>query len=211
MVKTEVIFIPSNQAELEAEYFQSTKSLKNICILIFHPHPQFGGDMFNNVVSQIFKKFIQEEISCLRFNFRGVGKSTGTHTNGVGELNDVKVTIDYLLNEKTERLFLCGYSYGAAMGCSMVNYSNKIIGYAAISFPWDFMGEKYKKLSQSIKPKLFIQGDKDDIASFDRFKLHFNDYREPKIQKIIHGADHFYWGYEAQVAKEVFEFFIRLL
>jgi alpha/beta superfamily hydrolase len=212
MVKTEFIFIQSNQVKLEAEYFQSNKNRINTSVLILHPNPRMGGDFHNNVVSSIFNKFIQEDISCLRFNFRGVGRSTGNHTDGTGELSDVKASIDYLLNEKTiENLFLCGYSYGAAIGCSMINYSDKIIGYAAISFPWDFMGEKYKKLSQSDKPKLFIQGDNDNIASFGRFEVHFNDYQEPKISKIITGADHFYWGYESQVADQVLEFLISLV
>ncbi|MFW9770774.1 MAG: alpha/beta hydrolase [Candidatus Thorarchaeota archaeon] len=212
MVEIETIFIQSNQVKLEAEYFQSNKNLKNISVLITHPHPQFGGDMYNNVVSAIFKGFIHKDISCLRFNFRGVGQSKGSHTEGKGELNDVKASIDYLLNERgNENLFLCGYSYGAAIGCSLINHSDKIIAYAAVSFPWDFMGEKYKSLSQSPKPKLFIQGDNDNIASFARFELHFNDYQNPKEYKIISGADHFYWGYETQVAKIVLDFLFSLI
>ncbi|MFX0031647.1 MAG: alpha/beta hydrolase [Promethearchaeota archaeon] len=212
MVKTELILIQTNQIKLEAEYFHSNKNRVNTTVLITHPHPQFGGDMRNNVVSGIFNMLIQEDISCLRFNFRGVGRSTGHHTDGTGELNDVKANINYLLDERgCEKLFLCGYSYGAAIGCSMVNYSDKIIGYAAVSFPWDFMGEKYKKLSYSLKPKLFIQGDNDSIATFDRFKAHFNDYQEPKDSIIIRGADHFYWGYESQVAEQVLKFLISLV
>jgi len=212
MVKTELIFIQANQVKLEAEYYHSNKNLLSTAVLITHPHPQFGGDMNNNVVSKIFNIFLQEDISCLRFNFRGVGRSTGHHTDGTGELNDVKASINYLLNERSyEKLFLCGYSYGAAIVCSMINYSDKIIGYAAISFPWDFMGEKYKKLSHSHKPKLFIQGDNDNIATFDRFNVHFNDYQEPKDCIIIRGADHFYWGYESQVAEQVFKYLVSLV
>jgi len=167
--------------------------------------------MHNNVVSGIFNKFIQEDISSLRFNFRGVGNSSGNHTRDRGELSDVEACIDFLLNErKVENIFLCGYSYGAGIGCSTINYSEKIIAYAAISFPWDFMGSKYKKLSQSDKPKLFLQGNRDDIANFERFEIHFNDYQDPKYFQIINGADHFYWGYESQVADKVYEFYVSL-
>ncbi len=167
--------------------------------------------MHNNVVSGIFNKFIQEDISSLRFNFRGVGSSSGTYTSDRDELSDVEACIDFLLNErKVENIFLCGYSYGAAIGCSTINYSEKIIAYVAISFPWDFMGSKYKKLSQSHKPKLFLQGNRDDIANFERFEIHFNDYQDPKYFQIINGADHFYWGYESQVADKVYEFYVSL-
>ena len=168
--------------------------------------------MWNNVVSGIFNLFIKNDISCLRFNFRAVGKSTGSHTSGRGELSDVKTCLDFLLNDREiERIFICGYSYGAAIGCSAVSHSEKIIGYAAISFPWDFIGSKYKKLSQSTKPKLFIQGNNDDVAHYSHFNDHYQSYEAPKSFRIIEGADHFYWGFENQVAELVLEFYNSLL
>ena len=164
--------------------------------------------MYNNVVSAVFNIFMNNDISCLRFNFRAVGRSTGNHSSGRGELSDVKACIDFLINiKKVERVFICGYSYGAAIGCSAVNYSEKVIGYASISFPWDFIGPKYKKLSQTDKPKLFIQGDRDDVADFNNFQKHYDFYSDPKEYKIISGADHFYGGYESQAAEEVFRFY----
>jgi len=211
MLKTEKLFIKNNDIKLEAEYYQSnTNTLESIALLV-HPHPQFGGNMYNNVVSEVYKTFIQNNVSCLRFNFRGVGRSTGNHTNGRGELSDVKVCIDFLIDEKNyEKILICGYSYGAAIGCSAVNYSEKVFGFVAISFPWDFMGLKYKELSQTEKPKLFIQGNRDDIANYDNFEENYNYYSAPKKNRIINGADHFYWGYEEQVAKAVFEFYESL-
>ena len=164
--------------------------------------------MYNNVVSSVFNMCVQNKISCLRFNFRGVGSSTGSHTSGKGELSDVKACIDFLINEKSiGNIIICGYSYGAAIGCSVVNFSEKIIGYCAISFPWDFMGLKYKELSQTKKPKLFIQGDRDTIALYENFENHYNFYFEPKKYRIINGADHFYSGFEENIAHEVSEFY----
>jgi alpha/beta superfamily hydrolase len=206
----ENFFISNKDIRLEAEYFQSTSENKSV-ILVFHPHPQFGGDMNNNVVSGVFKTFVNNNISSMRFNFRAVGRSTGTHSSGRGELSDGQACLDYLINEKKkERIFICGYSYGAAIGCSTVNYSDKIIGYAAISLPWDFMGPKYKKLSQTHKPKLFIQGDRDDVAHYANFENHYESYANPKEFHIIKGADHFYWGYVEQVANIIFEFYTKL-
>ncbi|MHA1659434.1 MAG: hypothetical protein ACTSUT_09950, partial [Promethearchaeota archaeon] len=98
-----------------------------------------------------------------------------------------------------------------AIGCSAVNHSEKIIGYVAISFPWDSMGKKYKKLSQSDKPKLFIQGDKDNIAVYSNFYDHYKDYQYPKKYVVIKGADHFYVGYEKVIADKVYDFYMSLL
>jgi alpha/beta superfamily hydrolase len=208
MVEIEKIFISKNEIKLEGEYFQSKSNKDKPIVLICHPHPQFGGNMYNNVVSAIFNILIKNDISCLRFNFRAVGRSTGIHSNGSGELIDVKVCIDFLVKENNlKKIIICGYSYGAAIGCSAVNYSDKVIGYIAISFPWDFMGISYKELSQSKKPKFFLQGDRDTIASFDKFLGHYKYYIEPKQYEIIPGADHFYWGYEDLISEKVFKFY----
>jgi alpha/beta superfamily hydrolase len=211
MVEINHIFINNNEIKLEAELFQSNTNPLNLVILICHPHPQYGGNMFNNVVSGIFNKLIKNEISCLRFNFRGVGRSSGSHSDGSGELSDVHACTDFLINERNfERIILCGYSYGAAIGCTAVGYSDKIIGYISISIPWGFMGSEYKKMSQTPKPKFFIQGNRDTVAHYENFQANYDSYSEPKKYKIINGADHFYWGYEEQVADEILTFLRNL-
>jgi alpha/beta superfamily hydrolase len=205
------IFIKNKEIYLEAEVFKPHFDDHKAVLLIVHPHPNYGGDMYNNVVSTIFNKFIANGISTLRFNFRGVGLSTGSHSDGNGEISDVKACIDFLLLEcEYNEVLICGYSYGAAIGSSAINYSENVVGYCAISFPWDFMGLKYKELSQTKKPKLFIQGDYDNIAIYDNFDAHFKFYLDPKKSKVINGADHFYWGFENLVADEVYDFFLSL-
>ncbi len=212
MVGKEILFIKNNEITLEAEYFESNSDKNLPVVLLVHPHPQYGGNMYNNVISGVFYKMIKNDISCLRFNFRGVGKSNGQHSGGSGEISDVKACVDFLINkEKCERIIICGYSYGAAIGCSAINYSEKIISYISISFPWDFMGVKYRELSQSNKPKLFIQGNQDTIAVYERFEENFNYYLNPKISKIIDGADHFYLGYELQIAEEGLKFYNSII
>ncbi|MFX1257001.1 MAG: alpha/beta hydrolase [Promethearchaeota archaeon] len=210
--KTQKFFIENNDIKLEAEYYQNKPNDNTSAVIIFHPHPQYGGDMWNNVVSGIFNKFVKKDISCLRFNFRAVGRSTGNHTNGEGERRDAKACIDFLINDKKlKKLLICGYSYGAAIGCSMVNYSDKIIGYVAIAFPWDFMGTDTKESSQTNKSKLFIQGTRDFIANYNNFNRHYEFYKEPKKKEIINGADHFFRGYEERISNIVYDFFNSLM
>ena len=190
MVEIKKLFISNNDIKLEAEFFRSN-SHQTIAVLLLHPHPMYGGNMYNNVVSGVFNKFIINNVSTLIFNFRAVGNSSGNHSNGEGELSDVKACIDFLISQKKfDELLIVGYSYGAAIGCSAINYSNCIIGYIAIAFPWDFMGAKYKEFSQSTKPKLFIQGDRDNVARYDKYLSHFKYYHDPKDYVISQGADH---------------------
>ncbi|MEZ5671184.1 MAG: hypothetical protein R3E08_01930 [Thiotrichaceae bacterium] len=45
-------------------------------VVICHPHPLFGGTMNNKVVYTLASLFNQLGAGSVRFNFRGVGKST---------------------------------------------------------------------------------------------------------------------------------------
>src|SRR5450631_4855863 len=52
--------------------------------LVCHPHPQFGGTMHNKVVYRVARGLRQTGSVVLRFNFRGVNLSEGTHDDGRG-------------------------------------------------------------------------------------------------------------------------------
>jgi alpha/beta superfamily hydrolase len=44
--------------------------------VVCHPHPRHGGTMNNNVVYRVAKALTDAGAAVLRFNFRGVGRST---------------------------------------------------------------------------------------------------------------------------------------
>ncbi|MBW1727755.1 MAG: alpha/beta hydrolase, partial [Deltaproteobacteria bacterium] len=54
-------------------------------VVVTHPHPLYGGDMYNMVVETIVHVYNIKGYSTLKFNFRGVGESRGQYDNGVGE------------------------------------------------------------------------------------------------------------------------------
>ena len=55
--------------------------------------------MNNKVSYNIFKAFVNNGFSVLRFNYRGVGKSQGKYDDGVGELTDATVAMDWLQSQ----------------------------------------------------------------------------------------------------------------
>ena len=57
--------------------------------VIAHPHPLFGGTLDNKVVQTLARAFTQGGWTAVRFNFRGVGATAGTHDEGRGELDDM--------------------------------------------------------------------------------------------------------------------------
>ena len=66
--------------------FHPQKNTNAPVAIILHPHPKFGGTMNNRVVYNLHYCFFNLGFSCLRFNFRGVGKSEGEFDDGLGEL-----------------------------------------------------------------------------------------------------------------------------
>ena len=64
--------------------------------LVCHPHPLAGGNLHNTVTYRVAAAFRTARCSVLRFNFRGVGASTGAYDSGPGELEDARTALDWL-------------------------------------------------------------------------------------------------------------------
>ena len=79
--------------------------------VIAHPHPLFGGTLDNKVVQTLARALVQCGWTALRFNFRGVGASAGTHDQGRGELEDFLAVVEQVA--PTGALALAGFSFGA--------------------------------------------------------------------------------------------------
>ena len=66
-------------AEVRLEALVAVPSDSAWAVVIAHPHPLYGGDLDNPVVVRIAEVCRAEGLATVRFNFRGVGHSTGTH------------------------------------------------------------------------------------------------------------------------------------
>lgn len=79
------------------------------------PHPLYGGNMDNPVVSELAWACQKTGIANLRFNWRGVGASAGKAS---GDLDDGAADYGAALAQMAENvdgpLVACGYSFGAA-------------------------------------------------------------------------------------------------
>ena len=79
--------------------------------VIAHPHPLFGGTMDNKVVQTLARAFVQCGWTAVRFNFRGVGTSEGTHDEGRGEAVDLQAVVREFAPQGP--IALAGFSFGA--------------------------------------------------------------------------------------------------
>ena len=94
MASLRTLEIPTPEGTLEALLRLPNESDPAIAApmaaLVCHPHPLGGGTMHNKVVFRIAQALGDLGLPVLRFNFRGVGRSTGTYDEGRGEANDVR-------------------------------------------------------------------------------------------------------------------------
>jgi uncharacterized protein len=86
--------------------------------VIAHPHPLFGGTMDNKVVQTLARAFVQCGWTAVRFNFRGVGASEGTHDEGRGEAADFQQVVQAVAPDGP--LALAGFSFGAFIAAQAV-------------------------------------------------------------------------------------------
>src|SRR6516165_3335147 len=89
------VAIPVSHGRLEALLREPAGPVVAAAV-VCHPHPLHGGTMNNNVVYRVAKALVDAGVAALRFNFRGVGGSTGQHAEGVGEEEDVRAALAYL-------------------------------------------------------------------------------------------------------------------
>lgn len=89
-------------------------------LVIAHPSPQFGGDMHSIVVSALFRHAPGIGVAVARFNFRGVGASSGRHDGGAGERDDLVAVLDHAATEWPDApLAIAGYSFGAEVAMTV--------------------------------------------------------------------------------------------
>ncbi|MFH1487755.1 MAG: alpha/beta family hydrolase [Pseudomonadota bacterium] len=159
-------------------------------VLITHPHPLYGGDMENDVVRAVAETYAEKGYSTLRFNFRGVGMSEGTHDEGVGEQEDVRAALKTLYEKGKTRIDLAGYSFGAwvnALGLESYKQAGRLI---MVSPPVSFVDFRF--LRQQPKIKLVVVGSRDDFASLETIEELVPQWNPEAALRIIRGANHFY-------------------
>src|SRR3954467_6338540 len=107
------LFIPASHGQLEAILKEPTGERRGVA-LVCHPHPLGGGTMHNKVVFRAAAGLVDAGLTTLRFNFRGVGSSTGVHDEIEGGKEDVRDALKYLFeNYPGEDMTLAGFSFGS--------------------------------------------------------------------------------------------------
>lgn len=161
--------------------------------------------MDNRVVYRAAKAAVAAHLAALRFNFRGVGASTGTYDHGEGETEDVVAALDYLEGKYPSlSLVLIGFSFGAWVGLPVACKDPRVQAMVGLGLPVGLYDFEY--LTENTKPSLFIIGSKDELCP--REKMNPLARRLPATSTVswIEDADHFFNPGLEQVQQHILDF-----
>jgi alpha/beta superfamily hydrolase len=174
-------------------------------IAICHPHPLYGGDMDNPVVVRIAEVCRDEGLVTCRFNFRGVGRSSGAHDQGRAERLDAEAALLHVESAlgPSGRLLLAGYSFGAVVGAVVAAAGRRLGGLILVAPPLAMTGEApFLPLAARKLPTLIVAGTADDYCPAPA--LHALGARLPGARvALVEGGDHVFRGTLAALGETV--------
>ncbi|MCK5252694.1 MAG: alpha/beta fold hydrolase [Thermoplasmata archaeon] len=154
--------------------------------VICHPHPGFGGDMHNPVVRSLASAAWEEGFVPLLFNFRGTGRSEGTQSGGLKEIEDVDAAMTYAKKLSADgKVLLMGYSFGAKMATMWLNSGKKASAFVGVAVPSTTDYPDYKDI-----PSLYITGEFDDVGPLDDGLS--RSLMTGGLHVVVEGSDHFF-------------------
>ena len=163
------LFVPASHGQLEA-ILKEPKGEPRGVGLVCHPHPLGGGTMHNKVVFRTAAGLLDAGLITLRFNFRGVGSSTGEHEEIKGAKEDVRDALKYLsANFPGKEITLAGFSFGSRAGMEVGINDDRVVRLISVGTPVDKY-EDYDFLVNVRKPILFIHGDHDEFGAIDNVR-----------------------------------------
>jgi hypothetical protein len=163
--------------------------------VVCHADPMQGGVMHFKVVFRAAKALQHEGLAALRFNFRGVGRSEGTHDQGRGEQNDVRAALDEMGRRFPGRpLMLGGFSFGSVMALRVGLSDARVRAVFALGFPARHVPDT-SFLDGSRIPRLFVQGERDEFGPEATIRALVEPLPPPRELVVIPESDHFFSGH----------------
>jgi alpha/beta superfamily hydrolase len=165
--------------------------------VVAHPLPTMGGTMENKVVTTLAKTFAELGFAALRFNFRGVGASSGEFDSGNGEVEDVLAIVHYAQESFGHLpLILSGFSFGGYVSARAAQHLHPQPHRLVLIAP--AVGRSVPSLENSTgmptvrHDTLLVHGERDEVVSL----ADVMDWARPQHLPIVvlPEAGHFFHG-----------------
>lgn len=192
--------IPSASGALHGVVHLPTATPRAIAV-VAHPLPTMGGTMDNKIVTTLVKTFAELGFVALRFNFRGVGESSGEYDEGNGEVEDVLAIVKYAQQEFGELpLILSGFSFGGYVQARAAEqlHPQKLVLIAPAVGRFE--------MPKVAADTLLIHGEMDEVVALSDVFAWARQQHFPIV--VVPEATHYFHGYLHQIKAIVQQHFI---
>lgn len=171
--------------------------------VLAHPLPTAGGTMHTKALFHAAKALSRIDVPVLRFNFRGVGRSAGSSSDGVGEQEDMRAAIAFMAARYPDvrRIWCGGMSFGSwvamTVGASDPHVTT-LIGIACPVSRYD-----YSSVVSANTPTFLVHGERDELASVKDIRRFYASLPEPKELVVIDAANHLFDGKASEVGDAI--------
>lgn len=167
-----------------------------------HPHPLHGGTMHTKALYQAAKALTRVGVAALRFNFRGVGLSTGTFDAGPGEQDDFRAALRFAEGRFPGLpLWAAGMSFGSWIAASVAAADPRIRAVILIAPAVDRYD--FTPLATAGRPVFIVHGEDDELIPLKDVRKFYATLAEPKELATIEHANHLFEGRTALVGDAV--------
>ena len=180
----------SDGEQLEAEVAVPPQAFAGV--VITHPHPTYGGSMYTPVPAALFAKAAELGMAAVRFNFRGVGRSTGLHDEGRGERLDVAAAVAHLRAQLPQGpIFLAGWSFGADVALAVAG--DDVAGWLCVAAPLAVVPVEEMAAPDADEPKLLLVPEHDQFRTPEDARTATASWRNTRVE-VVPSTDHFLAG-----------------
>ncbi len=175
--------------------------------VICHPHPLYGGTLDNKVVWALARAFQQLGAPTIRFNFRGIGASAGSHDEGRGEVSDALAVIAHGRERwPAARLWLAGFSFGGVVALRAATAAHPA---CLVTIAPGVTGTDVRELAPPACPWFVLQGGADDVVPANVVTAWVHTLSPPPELRVLPGAGHYFHGRINELREAIVEFVHR--
>ncbi len=169
--------------------------------VLCHPHPQQRGTMNAPLMQSLADGLVGHGFAVMRFNFRGVGRSTGTHDFGQGEMDDVAAAVTSAEAAYPDLpVGVAGWSFGAATSLRWQARDDNNLPWVGVAPPVNSSRSLPLPPNEDLAaaPRTIILGDRDQFATVEDSQEYASAIGAE--MQVLKGSDHFFYFREEKVA-----------
>jgi alpha/beta superfamily hydrolase len=159
--------------------------------------------MHNKVVFRSARALEEVGFETLRFNYRGVGASSGSYDRGIGETEDAATALAFLRSAQpaAERCLVLGFSFGADIAFRLAAEVGDVDRIVSIGTPAYALDAPHAR--GRLDRTFFIHGADDEIAPLGALRAILARIGAETEIEVVAGADHFFTGHLAELQAAV--------